>query len=127
MPYFGAKLTYDVNSIIYSNNMFMIQATGDNLIKLFPLVIFCNSVVLLSFLVIKYYYCGNYLARTANYHGKKLYNIGPLCLLNMMVIYRCILTLENVGTSVYYCDIFILFAPGACTIKLFTTVIDGNP
>ena len=28
MPYFGASLTDDANSVIYYDNMFMIQGTG---------------------------------------------------------------------------------------------------
>ena len=39
------------------------------------------------------------------------------------VIYRGILTLENVGTAVNYRGIFITFAPEANPIKLFTAVI----
>jgi hypothetical protein len=47
--------------------------------------------------------------------------------LNTAVILHSILTLENVGTAVNYCDIFITLAPGACTTKRFMAVIYGLP
>jgi hypothetical protein len=44
--------------------------------------------------------------------------------LNTVVIYCGILTLVNEGTVVNYLSIFITLAPGACTIKPITAVID---
>ncbi len=50
---------------------------GANVIKLFTMVIYCHSMVISSFCVIKLYYLGNYLGMAVNYHGIKLfYNIG---------------------------------------------------
>jgi hypothetical protein len=54
-------------------------------------------------------------------HGDKLkYDIN----IPTVVIYRRILSLENVGTAaVNYQGIFKTLAPGACVIKLITMVI----
>ncbi len=50
---------------------------GANVIKLFTMVIYCHSMVIPSFCVIKLYYLGNYHGMAVNYHGIKLfYNIG---------------------------------------------------
>ncbi len=38
--------------------------------------------------------------------------------LNAEAIFYTILTPENVGTAVIYCCIFIILAPGACTINI---------
>jgi len=61
-----------------------------NVIKLFTAVIYCHSMVISSFCVIKQYYDGNY-------HG--------MAVSNTTVIYHGISTLEITG-------IFIIFAPG---------------
>ncbi len=51
--------------------------SGANVIKLFTTVIYCHSMVIPSFCVIKLYYLGNYHGMAVNYHGIKLfYNIG---------------------------------------------------
>ena len=55
---------------------------GANVIKLFTMVIYCCSMVMPSFCVIKLYYLGNYHGMTVNYHGIKLfYHIGEKSLL----------------------------------------------
>jgi hypothetical protein len=46
---------------------------GASVIKLFTTVIYCHSMAIPSFFVIKLYYRG----MAVNYHGKKFYNIGP--------------------------------------------------
>jgi hypothetical protein len=50
--------------------------------------------------------------------------------LNTIVIYNgtakihdCILILENVGTAVNYCSIFITLAPVAFTIKIYMIIV----
>ncbi len=43
--------------------------------------------------------------------------------LNTVVYYYIIVTLEDVGTAVNYCGIFITLAPGPVAKKLFTSVI----
>jgi hypothetical protein len=58
----------------------LILTSGPNVIKLFTAVIYCHSIVILSFCVIKLYYFGNYRGMAVNYHG--------------------ILTLEKVGLEV---------------------------
>jgi hypothetical protein len=56
---------------------FITLAPGANVIKLFTAVIYCHSMVISSFCVIKVYYLGNYHGMAVNYHGIKLfYNIG---------------------------------------------------
>ncbi len=42
---------------------------GPNVIKLFAAVIYCHSMVILSFCVIKPYCRGNYHGMTVDYHG----------------------------------------------------------
>jgi hypothetical protein len=55
---------------------------GANVIKQNTTVIYCHSMVIPSFCVIKLYYLGNYHGMTVNYHGIKLfYNIGEKSLL----------------------------------------------
>ncbi len=55
---------------------------GANVIKLFTAVIYCHSMVISSFCVIKLYYLGNYHGMAVNYDGIKLfYNIGQKSLL----------------------------------------------
>ncbi len=50
---------------------------GANVIKLFTTVIYCHSMVIPSFCVIRLYYLGNYHGMAVNYQGIKLfYNIG---------------------------------------------------
>ena len=45
--------------------------SGANVIKLFTAVIYCHSMVIPSFCVIKLYYLGNYHGIAVNYHGIK--------------------------------------------------------
>ena len=60
------------------------QRPGANVIKLFTAVIYCHSMVISSFCVIKLYYLGNYHEMAVNYHGIKLfYNIGQKSLLSV--------------------------------------------
>ncbi len=62
--------------------IFITFAPGANVIKLFTVVIYCHSMVIPSFSVIKLYYLGNYHGMAVNYHGIKLfYNIGQKYLL----------------------------------------------
>jgi hypothetical protein len=83
-----------------------VQPSEANVIKLFTVVIYCHSIVVLSFCVIKFYYLGNYCGMAVNYHWPMEAN------LNTAVIYHIILTLESVATLVNYCRIFITSAPG---------------
>ncbi len=64
---------------------------GANDIKHFTAVIYCPSMVIPSFCVIKWYYYGNY---------------HQMLVSNTMVIYHDILILEKVGTAVNYHGIF---------------------
>ncbi len=50
---------------------------GADVIKLFTALMYCQSMVKLPFCVRKVCYLGNYNGMVVNYHGKKLYNIGP--------------------------------------------------
>jgi hypothetical protein len=57
---------------------------GVNVIKLFTMVIYCHSMVILSFCVIKQHYLGNYHRMAVNYRSIKLfYNIGQKSLLKV--------------------------------------------
>jgi hypothetical protein len=69
--------------------------TLTNDIKLFTTVIYCCSMVIPSFCVIKSYYYGNYCGMLVS---------------NTMVFNHGILTLEKVGTAVNYHGIFITLA-----------------
>jgi hypothetical protein len=63
----------------YQNNKHFCYflSPGANVIKLFAAVIYCHSMVIPSFCVIKLYYFGNYHGMAVNYHSIKLfYNIG---------------------------------------------------
>ncbi len=75
------------------------------------MVIYCHSMVLLSFCAIMLYYHGNYCVMAIYYHGKGFISLPMVANLNMSVIYCGILTLENVGAAVNYCGIFITLAP----------------
>jgi hypothetical protein len=68
---------------------------GVNVLKLFAALIYCRSIVIPPFCVIKWYYYGNY-------HG--------MLVSNTMVIYHGILTLEKGSTAVNYHGIFITLA-----------------
>ncbi len=68
---------------------------GGNAIKLFTAVIYCRSMVIPSFFVIKWYYYGTCCGMLVS---------------NTMVIYHGILTLEKEGTAVNYLGIFITLA-----------------
>ena len=70
-------LAYYDTATITAVKSFIVQAPGANVIKLFTMVIYCHSMVIPSFCVIKLYYLGNYHGMAVNYHGIKLfYNIG---------------------------------------------------
>jgi hypothetical protein len=56
-----------------NDQFFIVQAPGANVIKLFTAVIYCHSMVIPSFCVIKLYYLGNYHGMAVNYHGIKLF------------------------------------------------------
>ncbi len=48
---------------------------GANAMKHFTVVIYCHSMVILSFCVIKLYYLGNYCGMAVNYHGISVTNV----------------------------------------------------
>jgi hypothetical protein len=48
---------------------------GPNVIKLFTTVIYCHSMVILSFCVIKQHYLGNYCRMAVNYRGICVTNV----------------------------------------------------
>jgi hypothetical protein len=51
-----------------------------NVKKLFTAVIYCHSMVIPAFCVIKLFILGNYHGIAVNYHGIELfYNIGQVC------------------------------------------------
>jgi hypothetical protein len=50
---------------------------GAKVINVFTVVIYCHSMVKLSFRVIKLYYEDNYRRMAVNCQGKKFYKIGP--------------------------------------------------
>jgi hypothetical protein len=56
---------------------FIAMTPGANVIKPFTVVIYHYSMVLLSSVVIKTYYCSKYHSMEVNKPGKKFYNIGP--------------------------------------------------
>jgi hypothetical protein len=67
---------YDTATIIAVKS-FIVQAPGPNEMKLFTVVIYCHSMVIPSFCVIKQHYLGNYHGMAVNNQGIKLfYNIG---------------------------------------------------
>jgi hypothetical protein len=78
---------------------------GPNVIKLFTIVIHLHSMVIPSFCVIKLYYLDNYRGMAVIYHSKKLITWPTVANINTAV-----LTLEDVGTAVNYCSIFITLA-----------------
>ncbi len=59
----------------YDGHLFIVQATGPNVTKLFTAVIYCHSMVILSFCVIKQHYLGNYCGMSSNYNGIYLTNV----------------------------------------------------
>jgi hypothetical protein len=48
---------------------------GDNVIRLFTAVIYCHSMLIPPFYVIKIFYLGYYFGMAVNCQGKKYYNI----------------------------------------------------
>ena len=66
-------LAYYDTATITAVKSFIVQAPGANVIKLFTMVIYCHSMVIPSFCVIKLYYLGNYNGMAVNYHGIKLF------------------------------------------------------
>jgi hypothetical protein len=76
-------------------------------------------MAILSFCVIKQYYCGNYHTMAVNYNGKSFYNGFTVVNLDATiiyhgnaVIYNGNLTLENVVTVINYRSNFMTLAPG---------------
>jgi hypothetical protein len=67
--YYG---NYNRLALNYHGKRFLTFAVVANLNAM---VIYCHSMVLTPFVVIKQHYCGNYNRLTLNYHGKKFYNI----------------------------------------------------
>jgi hypothetical protein len=64
-------------AVNYHSKKFKTLGPGVNATKLFTVVIYCHSMVIPSFCVIK---LGNYHGMAVNYHGIKLfYNIGQKC------------------------------------------------
>jgi protein-arginine kinase activator protein McsA len=59
-------------------------------------------MVLLSFLVIKQYYHGNYNRMAINYHCKKFYVIGPCFQTYTKTIYQGILTCDQCYKTFYH-------------------------
>ncbi len=100
----------------YDRKTFIVQATEANAIKLFTMPIYCHSMVLLSFCVIKHYYLSNYHRMAVEYHGKSFMTV--VVNLNTVVICHGILTLENVGSAVNYSGIFITLASSVNITKL---------
>ncbi len=49
------------------------ETPRENVIKLYTMLIYCHSMVLLSFYYIKQYYHGNCHRKVENYLGKKFY------------------------------------------------------
>jgi hypothetical protein len=49
--------------------------SGPNVIKHFTTVIYCHSMVMLPFCVIKQHYLGNYCGMAVNYHGICITNV----------------------------------------------------
>jgi hypothetical protein len=68
-----SNLKYNSN---LPQNLFIRLASGAIVIKLLAVVIYCHSIVILSFCVIKLYYLGNYCGMAVHYHGKKFYKNG---------------------------------------------------
>ncbi len=72
----------NVNNCLYAKIYSYLETSGANVIKLFTAVIYCHSMAIPSFCVIKLFYLGNYHGMAVNYHGIKLfYNIGQKCVL----------------------------------------------
>jgi hypothetical protein len=57
-----------LSAIIYMGTI-VVLSPGPYVIKLFTAVIYCHYMVILSFCVIKKYYCGNYRGMAINYDG----------------------------------------------------------
>ncbi len=62
--------------IVKEHTRFEFWRSGANVIKPFTAVIYCHSMVILSFCVINQYYLGNYNGIAVNYHG--------ICVTNVM-------------------------------------------
>jgi hypothetical protein len=76
---------------------------GPNVIKLFTAVIYCHSMAIPSFCVIKQHYFGNYCRVAVNYLGICVTNVIKHNLtLNGKKIYCIILTLEKVGLKLLW-------------------------
>ncbi len=60
----------------YSGNKF--DSPGADAIKLFTVLMYCHSMLFLSFGVIKQFYSSINHGMAVNYHGKNVFNIGSL-------------------------------------------------
>ncbi len=67
------KLSWSMSYPVYGMSVdeLSLQPPGANVIKLFTPVIYCHSMVIPSFCVIKLYYLGNYHGMAVNYQGIK--------------------------------------------------------
>jgi hypothetical protein len=69
-------------AVNYHSKKFRTLGPGANATKLFTTAIYCHSMVIPSFCVIKLYNLVNYHGIAVNYHGIKLFfNIGQKSLL----------------------------------------------
>jgi hypothetical protein len=75
--YCGILTLENVSIAVNYHGIFISLASGTNIIKFFNAVFYHHFMMILPFCVIKLYYFGNQCEMTANYHGRKLYNIGP--------------------------------------------------
>jgi hypothetical protein len=78
-------LAHHKHTYITDVESFITLSPGAYVIKLFTAVIYCHSMLIPSFCVIKLYYLGNYHGMAVNYHTIKLfYNIGQNSLLSVL-------------------------------------------
>jgi hypothetical protein len=100
--------------VIY-RNVFIRLAPGVKVIKLFTAVIYHNSMVILSFCVIKHYYYGKYHRMAVNYRCKKFYNIGPRI--------QCDIT--SLSLIKYRGKLLQYFNPGISKVKITMVIYSG--
>jgi hypothetical protein len=75
--YFNSiKRKVKITAVIY-RAIFITLAPSVKVIKLLTAVIYCHSMTILSFCVIKRYNLGNYHRMAVNWHAKMFCNIGP--------------------------------------------------
>ncbi len=100
--------------------------------KLFTAIIYCHTMVIPSFCVIKPYYLGNYHGMAVNYHGIVLLHLPKkrVCFkcqtYHTIVIFCVNLTLEIVGLKLTQLLTTVLFYNiGTSVIKLFKGIIEA--